>query len=200
MTERLHNVVDQYEPASGSATSASSAARSARSASCFDLMAYDTPDDWDIVRRRMARGPGRASRASKRIAPRGHGARHRRGPPPGARVRRQAATLERRRAVLPQRRRPASGRCRRLARRGRSGHRRVRASSRCSFATSTRRSPIPTTPSVASGTRSVRARVQRDRARLRRDLRSGDGRSCTASRTRCGRSASASCPENRSGP
>ena len=148
-----------------------------------------------------ARAHGRASRRRvaelRSVAARGHGARHRRVAPPGARVRGAGRDVERRRAVLPQRRRPAPGRAA-PRRRGRSRDRSRTRSSRSSCATSTRRRPTRATRS-ARAVRAVGARVQRHRARLRGDLRSGAGTSCTASRTRCGASANASCPASRLG-
>ena len=68
MSERLEHASTSTKRANGCATSGSSAARSVRSARCFDLMAYDTPDDWEIVAARMARVPARspASRPSLR--------------------------------------------------------------------------------------------------------------------------------------
>ena len=141
---------------------------------CFDLMAYDTPDDWDIVRRRMLAVPGalaelrphRSARAWRAASWRPV-ARRSRAPSRrerGAATRRSSATS---RTGMAEDERTRGG--------GRSRDRRVRRARACSFATSTRRSPMPAIPSVASATRSGSRGVQRDRARLRRDLRVGMG-------------------------
>ena len=59
--------------------------------SCFDLMATDTEDDWELVARRMERGP-RFDRELRARRARGHRARARRRAAPGDRLRGQAAT------------------------------------------------------------------------------------------------------------
>ena len=101
MQERLHNVVDQYELGERLRDLRVIGSPVGSIRACFDLMAYDTPDDRDIVRRRMLAVPGALTNFTASLA-RGDGGRDRGGPPPGARVRRHGCELERRRAVLPE--------------------------------------------------------------------------------------------------
>ncbi len=58
MQERLHNVVDQYELGERLRDLRVIGSPVGSIRACFDLMAYDTPDDRDIVRRRMLAVPG----------------------------------------------------------------------------------------------------------------------------------------------
>ncbi len=57
MLERLQNVVDQHEAGERLRDVRVIGSPVGSIRSCFDLMAYDTPEDWDIVRARMARVP-----------------------------------------------------------------------------------------------------------------------------------------------
>ena len=160
-------------------------------------MAYDTPDDWEIVRRAHVARARTRSRASKpRCARAWRAASSRRGAR-RSRARSRPTTWGGDAPVLPQRRRPASRRRRAsrdaaeaataaYARARRVPPRRVRAARR------------PTRPGRPRALRAVRARVQRHRARPRRDVRVGLGGALPHRGRDAARSASASSPARRS--
>ena len=143
---------------------ASSAARCRTIRACFDLMAYDTDDDWEVVAPRAWRACP-TSLASLEAALRDGMARgHRRGAAPGARLRRAGRDVGRRGpdaapffATLAARHAGDATLHAELEQRGRGRDRRVRASSPRSSATSTRRRPTRAIRSAASATRCSRA-------------------------------------------
>lgn len=57
MIERLQNIVDQFDAGERLRDLRIIGSPIGSIRACFDLMAYDTPDDWDLVRARMARVP-----------------------------------------------------------------------------------------------------------------------------------------------
>jgi uncharacterized protein (DUF885 family) len=57
MIERLQNVVDQFDAGERLRDVRIIGSPIGSIRACFDLMAYDTPDDWDVVRDRMRRVP-----------------------------------------------------------------------------------------------------------------------------------------------
>ena len=172
MIERLQNVVDQYDAGERLRDIRVIGSPIGAIRSCFDLMAYDTPEDWEIVRARMARVPGSAHEP-RGVAARRHGARHRRGPAPGVCMRGPGRDVERRCALLPQRRGPASRRSAPRRRRG-SGDRCLRAA-RGVPPRGVRAGGRPAGSGRPRALRARVARVQRHRARLRGDLPVGMG-------------------------
>ena len=76
---------------------------------CFDLMSFETDDDWDVARARMERVAGRR-RGRRSDAPRRCAARRRIGAAASAGVRRPSGRVGRERAVLPQSREPPARR------------------------------------------------------------------------------------------